>query len=411
MHPLAATVLTATDWGALSHAYGPATDTPVRLAELADDDPQTRMLAVDHLWGAVLHQGSIYPATAPVARVVAATLADPRLTRPVSSIFGDNRHPPEPTRAALLTFLAEVATSATLGGTDAELATVECPPGTEERLRLLTAGHWDENGWSDVDNALSAVLMARATLACRAACPEVLAAVEPWLDDADPSVAAAAQYASTRLAALVRNDEVTARLVARFAVYAHDRTAASDRRARCVLALNELDTDTTAFLDDPDAAVRACAAISASAAGKARAVSEVLAALAALPASDHWLARDNPFIKGWFRFTLVAVAVTRATEFDQLLPAALAVAAVASKYTVEQDWGPLLARAFPTRHDRSGGLTDAQRAYLQALVDNDDLWDPRNGNTTLYLSRLGLPTSRKECRKLAKRPHERLRLR
>jgi hypothetical protein len=400
MTPLATRLLTDTDW-ALSHAYGPAFDTPARLAELADDDPETRMHAVEHLWGAVLHQGTIYPVTPPAARVVAAMLADPRLTTPVSSVFGDDMYPPEPTRAALLAFLAEVATSAACGGTDAELETVECPPGTEERLRRLTAGEY-EGEWSEEDVAVSEVLTARATLACRSLGPELLAAVEPWLDDVDPAVADAARFAATRLALLVHTHEVTARMVAGLAARASDRAAPTDRRASCVRALNELDADTAAFLDDPDPAVRVCAAISASAAGEARAVSEVLAALAALPASDHWLAQDNPFVEGWLRFTLVAVAVTRVTDFDQLLPAALAVAAVGTKYTVERDWGPLLAKAFPTPPDPSGALTDAQRAYLQALVANDRLWDPSNGNSTFYLRGLGLPTSREECGELAR---------
>ena len=45
------------DWSDLVHAYGTATDTPGHLAALTSLDPS----AFDHLWGAVLHQGTIYP--------------------------------------------------------------------------------------------------------------------------------------------------------------------------------------------------------------------------------------------------------------------------------------------------------------------------------------------------------------
>lgn len=50
-------------WAALTHAYGPATDTPDLLRGLASDDAETVAEAKYELAGSILHQGSVYTAT------------------------------------------------------------------------------------------------------------------------------------------------------------------------------------------------------------------------------------------------------------------------------------------------------------------------------------------------------------
>src|SRR5688572_33357142 len=86
-----------TDWSRLHHAYGRATDTPGHLSALLNEDLESRKKALDHLWSAVIHQGTPWTATGPAALVVAGLLSDPRL---------DRGHP---IRARLLAFLVEVA--------------------------------------------------------------------------------------------------------------------------------------------------------------------------------------------------------------------------------------------------------------------------------------------------------------
>ncbi|MFI5897473.1 hypothetical protein ACIA5D_46020 [Actinoplanes sp. NPDC051513] len=93
------------------------------------------------------------------------------------------------------------------------------------------------------------------------------------------------------------------------------------------------------------------------------------------------------------RFTLINAAIARVDDPERLLPAALAVARIANQHTVDHDWGPLL-RALADR-------PEARRRHLAALVDNDDLWDPGNGNVLLALSGVGLPHDREACRALA----------
>ncbi|MEU6988525.1 hypothetical protein ABZ946_34790 [Streptomyces sp. NPDC046324] len=45
-----------------------------------------------------------------------------------------------------------------------------------------------------------------------------------------------------------------------------------------------------------------------------------------------------------------------------------------SNLTIDKGWGPLLAAAFPSGHDRGVKLTAAQGRYLQALTDHDVCW-------------------------------------
>ncbi|GAA3755773.1 hypothetical protein GCM10022225_45910 [Plantactinospora mayteni] len=51
------------DWAGMSHAYGPATEVPELLRGLVSADPATREVALDGMYGAVHHQGDVYPCT------------------------------------------------------------------------------------------------------------------------------------------------------------------------------------------------------------------------------------------------------------------------------------------------------------------------------------------------------------
>ncbi|MGV9940488.1 hypothetical protein [Streptomyces sp. NPDC003401] len=50
-------------WPELDHAYGSAEDLPALLRSLAGDDPDTADGALHELYGSILHQGTVYPAT------------------------------------------------------------------------------------------------------------------------------------------------------------------------------------------------------------------------------------------------------------------------------------------------------------------------------------------------------------
>lgn len=75
---------------------------------------------------------------------------------------------------------------------------------------------------------------------------------------------------------------------------------------------------------------------------------------------------------------------------------ALAIAHMTSAYTVEWDWGPLLARASPHPQTARGGLSPAQRRFLTAIADNDDCWG-RIANPQIWFRNAGLPTDRRSA--------------
>ncbi|MEU1601216.1 HEAT repeat domain-containing protein [Streptomyces sp. NPDC005708] len=52
------------DWASLEHAYGSAEEVPVLLTALRSPDAEERHKALDRFYGAVHHQGSVYPPTA-----------------------------------------------------------------------------------------------------------------------------------------------------------------------------------------------------------------------------------------------------------------------------------------------------------------------------------------------------------
>lgn len=85
-------------WSRLSHAYGPADDTPQHLRALMDGDAQARRAAESHLVSAIIHQGTPWSATYQVVLFVTDLLNDPEMTASIA-----------PSREGMLDFLAEVA--------------------------------------------------------------------------------------------------------------------------------------------------------------------------------------------------------------------------------------------------------------------------------------------------------------
>ena len=65
------------DWRSLHHAYGPAVDLPLWLRLLLAEDQDVRNDALDYLYNTILHQGSLYPASAAAAPFLLRILAEP----------------------------------------------------------------------------------------------------------------------------------------------------------------------------------------------------------------------------------------------------------------------------------------------------------------------------------------------
>lgn len=364
--PEPAALLLDTDWSALAHAYGPADGTPDDLLGLLHDDPEVQAESLGRLEMSVLHQGSLYSATPPAALFVAGILNDPRTLAVHEGFFPwDDRV--RPLRAALLEWLGELADSAAYEGEE-------------------------EDDEDDGDGEEWAEEIA-ATEACRAVRPQLFDAVAPWLDDADATVREAALGAVTHL---LRAPELADRIPAAADRLERIARGGGDRRERAgaLLSLGAWGHDTGGFLTDPDPAVRACAALGTTGPG---AVPALLDALGDPAAADAWFGEPLPQFDGWFRFTLLRGLLDRARDFEEVLPAALALVPMCSQYTVDSDWGPLLASAFPLPYAPGRPLTDSQRAFLLALSDQDDCWG-NVANCVSWLRSAGLPTEREGLR-------------
>lgn len=100
-------IIEETDWSTLTHGAGPAyPGTPATLSGLVSGDSVAVTAALAHLADDLLHQGSLYPATGPAARYVAALLADPSSREPLTPSWDQGKYP---LRARLLGWLAGVA--------------------------------------------------------------------------------------------------------------------------------------------------------------------------------------------------------------------------------------------------------------------------------------------------------------
>ncbi|WP_431951308.1 HEAT repeat domain-containing protein [Actinacidiphila sp. bgisy167] len=364
--PEPAALLLETDWSDLAHAYGPADGTPDDLLGLLHDDPEVQAESLGRLEMSVLHQGSLYSATPPAALFVAGILSDPRTLAVHEGFFPwDDRV--GPLRAALLEWLGELAESAA----------------------------YEDEEEDDEDDGEEWAEEIAATEACRAVRPQLFDAVALWLDDADGTVREAALGAVTHL---LRAPELADRLPAAADRLERIARGGGDRRERAgaLLSLGAWGHDTVGFLTDPDPAVRACAALGTTGPG---AVPALLDALGDPAAADAWFGEPLPQFDGWFRFTLLRGLLDRAQDFEQVLPAALALVPMCSQYTVDSDWGPLLASAFPLPYAPGRPLTGAQRAFLQALSDQDDCWG-NVANRVSWLRSAGLPTERDPLRAL-----------
>jgi hypothetical protein len=385
--------LESTKWERLFHAYGRATDTPDHLRALLGKDPKSRKQAMDHLWSAIIHQGTPYTATGPTALVVAGLLADERIDRV------------DETQALLLRFLVGVA----------EIA-VEAEKRSAELERLVTAVDLeplieledDDSGPTQTafynaifeDEAASDAYYARSLLSCISAVSVIEPVMAAALADTRPRVRAIAAAGAVTLANNRAHRSDVVALCTRLRALA-EAAIDQDERAAHVMALGELGASTVTFLDDSSQGVRLCAALEPGLRDDPRAVEALILALEKHAGEiDGWFAvRPLPFDLQP-RFYVVQRLIEQVQDFDRLAGAATAVVRVARKHSVDFDWGPLLASAFPN----GDGVvaTSAQRDFLKALVANDWLWDPKFGNAIKWFKAAGLPRDREACAKLTK---------
>jgi hypothetical protein len=369
--------LHAHDWSKLSHAYGPATDTPGHLQRLAEDNDAAWAETIDHLEGALTHQSSIYSATAPAALVAAGLLTDPLLSRPVAT----DRSEPVSLRAHLLSFLGTVAASTE-------------PTWTESELR--DAYHLPQNDIYNVWDSEPDAEGYKVIIQCRAICPILVTPVLQCLSDGDPHTRAAATTAAAQLAEVPTVASRQAEILARIKQQAHNADTYYER-ANALIWLDRLGAADTTFLIDRHPGIRLIATFTSSLANHPDAASVVRDAVTDPAQAAEWYSdsRERLFTEGWPNH-LLHEAVRRIPNFNDLLPTALVVAATTPHPTMYEDLGLLLETAFPKPFSPADSLNHAQRTFLQALLDNSSLWESeppktsRELDTSLFL--VGLPS-------------------
>ncbi|MDQ0982882.1 hypothetical protein [Streptomyces sp. V2I9] len=367
-------VLAETDWDSFRHAYGPAGDTPGHLCSLLDEDPEVRSGALAALDMSVLHQGTLCAVTAPVTLFIAAILDHPLGRAVHEGHFPWDDGPPRSLRAALLAWLAYVATAAAYG---------EAP--------VPDRSDWRWAPWDDGTPRERTPEERAALDACRTVRPALYEAVEPHLSSPDPHVCDAAVGAALpllsapglgdripRAAALVR-----ARL-----------STVTDRRARAGMAraLAVWRADTSDLLTDPDPAVRVCAALGPDPVDRSRALAVLLGALRDPRTTDGWFTEPLAGLEGWFRFTVLRSALTLAESFEEVAPVALAIVRADGASVVDFECGPILRRAFPDGHAPARPMTAAQRDLLRAFLDTEAA--DGLGRLVPWLRSVGLPETR-----------------
>jgi hypothetical protein len=229
----------------------------------------------------------------------------------------------------------------------------------------------------------------------------LLEAVRGQLDSDVAAVRAAAANAASRLAATVGSADEKRELAARLFTLARAAVRVGERCA-LVLSLGEAGAPPREFLDDPDPAVRVCAALAPGLASDEVANAVLVDALENAAHLDGWFSERPPQIHMHPRFSVVAALVERVKPFERIVKGAVAIAKMTTLHCVDLDWGRLLRAAFP---EGDGVLrTEAQRLYLRALVEQDALWNPRNGNAHNRFREAGLRYDRAACRALLDKP-------
>ncbi len=410
------------DWAELEHAYGPAADAPAHLRALIDGDADACVDAVGYLDAALLHEGSVYSATAPFVAIVAELLARPHTEMKVEDILPWDPGP-RSLRVALLDNLEVFAQGCCSGISAAQLYAEAYPPGrTEEDLQrvkanrragLLELGPDPANALlvehaptppgllaAIDDHVFRAAMRARDEIACRAVVPGVIAAVDPLVDDPDVTVRMAALRALIELTALPAYADQRIALLRRLDEIAPTRSDPVERAtAARISGLNGGRPER--LLTDDHPGVRTCAALAPAFAAERRATDELLAALEHPEVIDRWFDRHLPGQDGWLRHDVIRELVSRVDDFETLLPAAIAAAWAANPSTVHYDCISFLHRAFPAQISVASELSAAQLSFLAVLVEIDDLW--QLGQLERWLDTVGLLGGRDGCRRFVER--------
>ncbi len=264
------------DWDRTFHAYGCAADLPGPLAAVLSGDAGTFDEAVDRLYGAVLHQGTVYPATAPAVLFLAGELGRPAL----DTVVEERASGPIAGRVVLLEFLAEAALSSLVDHGAGTPVPAPVPETERDRVIAMMRSEDEEGAIAVWEEPVVERLMLAGLADMRAAAPTLAEAVRPFLTHPDRSTRIRAVEAA---AALHRLGAEAPDLSG-----AADLAECRDEGAAIVLALGDIGEDTTEFLAHADPVIRVCAALAPALRNDPVAVAELRSALTDPDAVAAW---------------------------------------------------------------------------------------------------------------------------
>lgn len=363
-------------WDRLFHAYGTAEDTPGHLAALRGTDPAAVKAALTHLDSAILHQDTVWTATPPVVVEVVDLVTAPQGHLEL---------------AALVRWLGWVMDAVR----DLDVGPEPIPVPDEAEVEAFLAANAEEHD-SAWGMPVLDLLMRQAVVDVRALAPRIAEAVVPLLDHADDEVRHEALSALGSAAGLVpATDRQPLQQHLTALVSGSDNR---DEKAARLLALGAADGNTSPWLTDPDPAVRACAALGDP---SPTATAVLLDVLRDPSGCDAWFDRRPPQLHVHVRFVLLSNLLSREVPLTELVPVATAMIALVDGFDLDRVVGPILQRTFPeveftpgVRPAPAQHWSEAQCAIVAALVGNDRIWDPTDGNAHLARMRVGLPEGR-----------------
>lgn len=405
-------------WALLAHAYHGAADAPEKLRAFVTA-PSPEAAPTRWFWSSILHQGSLYSASAPAIWIL-SDLVKARPDHPCAPIIL------RAIQSVAAAYLEDQRWRREQGALDDEEPADGDSADDEPALTPLSVSAPGAPAWeafvdapipSDADapapDAYFTAAQLRPALVLRVL-ENALPAARQSLRSPDPALVFAAVGAMVSLVEIFPDAPEAAADLRRVAL-----SEASEPGARlsAVIALDALGEAVAPWLGHPDAPLRLGAAMAAG----ARALAESRDALSEALIAKAFL--ENAFPNGAahldmrLRFHVLRALLERlppATERqDPLSEQALLFVLTrnANAYTADYELGPILAWAFAERFlpyaQRSKGapaplapLSPAQRAILGAACASDGLWADRIGNRDNAFRAVGLPVERDALRTL-----------
>lgn len=354
------------NWAELEHAYGSAEDVPDLIRDLASKARSKRERALETLWTHIIHQGTVYSATAHAVPFLLELLSSPKI-------------PDKPELLTLVTALAN-------GNSYLDVHQHLLGPGGPANPNVAPEG-WDEQleeelGWVD---------------AARAAVVQGAPVFLRLLEDPDADTRCCAAYALAVCGS--RAAEVVPRLTERLAAEDDNRVKMSLLRClgcvggeACVPLLDHWLRRRAAL------GVRASAALALAEVRQERVPAEAVEVLGECLRNPQAADRLYAALPWTGRGSIVSAACQ---ALSWLGPGAALRIADALDSLPRGDSGSvtivemLLGMAFqPRRKPLAAKLSELQRSILLRLVRSDRAWD--FGNVFLLLHERGLPGGRED---------------